>query len=43
VSKQLRHCLPFDDRSFLPIEQEFYAGIVGEADAGNAGEQPVEE
>jgi hypothetical protein len=34
---------PSNDKCFLPIRQQFYAGIVGKAEAGNAGEQPAKE
>ena len=40
---RLRHCLPFDDKSFPAVRQSFYSGNVGKAEAGNAGEQPAEE
>jgi hypothetical protein len=43
LTQTVKPLFPSNDKCFLPIRQQFYAGIVGEAETGNAGEQPAEE
>jgi hypothetical protein len=43
LTQTVKTLFPSNDKSFLPIRQSFYAGIVGKVEAGNAGEQPVKE
>jgi hypothetical protein len=43
LTQTVKTLFPSNDKCFLPIRQQFYAGIVGKAEAGNAGEQPAKE
>ncbi len=40
VRQQLRHCLPFDDKSFPSIRQWIDSERAGEAETGSGGDQP---
>jgi hypothetical protein len=43
VRQTVKRLLPFNVKSFRSMQQWFYSDPAGEAEVGNAGEQPAEE